>query len=147
MKDLVETLMNKAGDDGKLKGEVSTLRDTLKILTGRARRDGADDAAFATVMRTLTDLSFFAKNAYMGVQNLTEIGGMLARGNVRALLHGVPMFRDLAFRNKKVGASEIKDLHNVIFGKELDDSIRPSKQDVIDRLRSYSDLGRVQLQL
>ncbi|WPH66107.1 internal virion protein D [Klebsiella phage SEA1f] len=142
MKDLVETMMNKAGDDGKLKGEVSTLRDTLKILTGRDRRDGADDAAFATVMRTMTDLSFFAKNAYMGVQNLTEIGGMLARGNVRALLHGVPMFRDLAFRNKKVGASEIKDLHNVIFGKELDDSIRPSKQDVIDRLRSYSDLGR-----
>lgn len=142
MKDLVETMMNKAGDDGKLKGEVSTLRDTLKILTGRARRDGADDAAFATVMRTMTDLSFFAKNAYMGVQNLTEIGGMLARGNVRAMLHGVPIFRDLAFRNKKVGASEIKDLHNVIFGKELDDSIRPSKQDVIDRLRSYSDLGR-----
>ncbi|ARW56874.1 internal core protein [Escherichia phage ST31] len=142
MKDLVETLMNKAGDDGKLKGEVSTLRDTLKILTGRARRDGADDAAFATVMRTMTDLSFFAKNAYMGVQNLTEIGGMLARGNVRAMMHGVPIFRDLAFRNKKVGASEIKDLHNVIFGKELDDSIRPSKQDVIDRLRSYSDLGR-----
>lgn len=141
MKDLVETMMNKAGDDGNLKGEVSILRDTLKILTGRARRDGADDAAFATVMRTMTDLSFFAKNAYMGVQNLTEIGGMLARGNVRALLHGVPMFRDLAFRNKKVGASEIKDLHNVIFGKELDDSIRPSKQDVIDRLRSYSDLG------
>ena len=90
----------------------------------------------------MTDLSFFAKNAYMGVQNLTEIGGMLARGNVRAMLHGVPIFRDLAFRNKKVGASEIKDLHNVIFGKELDDSIRPSKQDVIDRLRSYSDLGR-----
>lgn len=142
MKDLVETMMNKAGDDGKLKGEVSTLRDTLKILTGRARRDGADDAAFATVMRTMTDLSFFAKNAYMGVQNLTEIGGMLARGNVRALLHGVPMFRDLAFRNKKVGASEIKDLHNVIFGKELDDSIRPSKQDVIDRLRAYSDLSK-----
>lgn len=142
MKDLVETMMNKAGDDGKLKGEVSTLRDTLKILTGRARRDGADDAALNTVLRTMTDLSFFSKNAYMGVQNLTEIGGMLARGNVRALLHGVPMFRDLAFRNKKVGASEIKDLHNVIFGKELDDSIRPSKQDVIDRLRSYSDLGR-----
>ncbi|AUX83622.1 internal virion protein with endolysin domain [Escherichia phage YZ1] len=142
MKDLVETMMNKAGDDGKLKGEVSTLRDTLKILTGRARRDGADDAALSTVMRTMTDLSFFAKNAYMGVQNLTEIGGMLARGNVRAMLHGVPIFRDLAFRNKKVGASEIKDLHNVIFGKELDDSIRPSKQDVIDRLRSYSDLGR-----
>lgn len=142
MKDLVETMMNKAGDDGKLKGEVSTLRDTLKILTGRARRDGADDAAFAAVMSTMTDLAFFAKNAYMGVQNLTEIGGMLARGNVRAMLHGVPMFRDLAFRNKKVGASEIKDLHNVLFGKELDDSIRPSKQDVIDRLRSYSDLGR-----
>lgn len=142
MKDLVETLMNKAGDDGKLKGEVSTLRDTLKILTGRARRDGADDAAFNTVLRTMTDLSFFAKNAYMGVQNLTEIGGMLARGNVRAMLHGVPMFRDLAFRNKKVGASEIKDLHNVLFGKDLDDSIRPSKQDVIDRLRAYSDLGR-----
>lgn len=142
MKDLVETMMNKAGDDGKLKGEVSTLCDTLKILTGRARRDGADDAAFAAVMRTMTDLSFFAKNAYMGVQNLTEIGGMLARGNVRALLHGVPMFRDLAFRNKKVGASEIKDLHNVIFGKELDDSIRPSKQDVIDRLRAYSSLSK-----
>lgn len=142
MKDAVETLMNRAGDDGKLKGEVSTLRDTLKILTGRARRDGADDAAFSTVMRTMTDLSFFAKNAYMGVQNLTEIGGMLARGNVRAMLHGIPIFRDLAFRSKKMGASEIKELHNVVFGKELDDSIRPSKQDVIDRLRAYSDLSK-----
>lgn len=142
VKDIVETMMNRAGDDGKLKGEVSTLRDVLKILTGRARRDGADDAAFATVMRTMTDLSFFAKNAYMGVQNLTEIGGMLARGNVRAMLHGIPMFRDLAFRTKKMGASEIKDLHNVVFGKELDDSIRPSKQDVIDRLRAYSDLSK-----
>ena len=142
VKDIVETLMNRAGDDGKLKDEVSTLRDTLKILTGRARRDGADDAAWNTVLRTMTDLSFFAKNAYMGIQNLTEIGGMLARGNVRALMHGVPMFRDLAFRNKKVGASEIKDLHNVIFGKELDDSIRPSKQDVIDRLRAYSALSK-----
>ena len=142
IKDTVETMMNRAGDDGKLKGEVSTLRDTLKILTGRARRDGADDAAFATVMRTMTDLSFFAKNAYMGVQNLTEIGGMLARGNVRAMLHGIPMFRDLAFRTKKMGASEIKDLHNVVFGKELDDSIRPSKQDVIDRLRAYSALSK-----
>lgn len=142
MKDAVETLMNSAGDDGKLKGEVSTLRDTLKILTGRARRDGADDAAFSTVMRTMTDLSFFAKNAYMGVQNLTEIGGMLARGNVRAMLHGIPIFRDLAFRSKKMGASEIKELHNVVFGKELDDSIRPSKQDVIDRLRAYSDLSK-----
>ncbi|CDM12563.1 Phage protein inside capsid D [Cronobacter phage Dev2] len=142
MKDAVETLMNRAGDDGKLKGEVSTLRDTLKILTGRARRDGADDAAFSTVMRTMTDLSFFAKNAYMGVQNLTEIGGMLARGNVRAMLHGIPIFRDLAFRSKKMGASEIKELHNVVFGKELDDSIRPSKQDVIDRLRAYSALSK-----
>lgn len=142
LKDTVETMMNRAGDDGKLKGEVATLRDTLKILTGRARRDGADDAAFSTVMRTMTDLSFFAKNAYMGVQNLTEIGGMLARGNVRAMLHGIPMFRDLAFRNKKMGASEIKDLHNVVFGKEIDDSIRPSKQDVIDRLRAYSDLSK-----
>lgn len=142
MKDAVETLMNRAGDDGKLKGEVSTLRDTLKILTGRARRDGADDAAFSTVMRTMTDLSFFAKNAYMGVQNLTEIGGLLARGNVRAMLHGIPIFRDLAFRSKKMGASEIKELHNVVFGKELDDSIRPSKQDVIDRLRAYSDLSK-----
>ncbi|YP_009949118.1 internal virion protein with endolysin domain [Enterobacter phage EcpYZU01] len=141
VKDMVETLMNRAGDDGKLKGEVSTLRDTLKVLTGRARRDGADDAAFATVMRTMTDLSFFAKNAYMGVQNLTEIGSLLARGNVRAMMHGIPMFRDLAFRNKKVGASEIKELHNIVFGKELDDSIRPSKQDVIDRLRAYSDMG------
>lgn len=142
MKDLVETMMNKAGDNGKLKGEVDVLRDTLKILTGRARRDGADDAAFATAMRTMMDLSFFAKNAYMGIQNLTEIGGMLARGNVRALLHGIPIFRDLAFRTKKVGGSEIKDLHNVLFGKELDDSIRPSKQDVIDRLLAYSALSK-----
>ncbi|UZT50075.1 internal (core) protein [Enterobacter phage 01_vB_Eclo_IJM] len=53
---------------------------------------------------------------------------MLARGNVRAMLHGIPMFRDLAFRNKKMGASEIKDLHNVVFGKELDDLIvRPNR--------------------
>ncbi|CDM21631.1 predicted internal virion protein D [Citrobacter phage CR8] len=140
MKDLVETMMNKAGDDGKAKAEVAVLRDTLKILTGRSRRN-ADAAAFDTVMQSMNDLSFFAKNAYMGVQNLTEIGGMLARGNIRAALHGIPVFRDMAFRTKKMKGAEIKEMHNVIWGKELDDSIRPSKQDVVDRLKKYSDLS------
>lgn len=143
MKDKVQTMMANAGDDGKAKAEIATLRDTLKILTGRSRRDGADDAAFAAVMQSMNNLSFFAKNAYMGVQNLTEVGAMVARGNVRALMHGIPMFRDLAFRNKKMSGSEIKEVHSMLFGKELDDSIRPGKPEVVDRLRAYSSLGRV----
>lgn len=140
LKDEVLSLMQEAGDNGKLKGEAKALQDVVKMLTGRARLD--DHGVLQTMTRSLNDLSFFAKNAYMGVQNLTEIGGMLARGNIRAALHGIPVFRDMAFRNKKMSGTEIKEMHGIVFGRELDDSIRPSREDIIDRLRSSTDASQ-----
>ncbi|WP_236522940.1 hypothetical protein, partial [Escherichia coli] len=80
LKDEIMALDKRAERKGQLKGEVEALKDTVKILTGRARRN--NDTAFETAMRTLNDLAFFAKNFYMGPQNLTEIAGMLAKGNV-----------------------------------------------------------------
>ncbi|SOR54328.1 internal (core) protein D [Yersinia phage fPS-10] len=137
LKDRLMALGTKAEGNGIMKGEVEALKDTVKILTGRARRN--QDTASDTAIRSLNDLSFFAKNAYMGAQNITEISGMLAKGNVKAVLHGIPFVRDLATRKSVVGAKELKDLHAVVFGKELDDLIRPRRADIVQRLRESTD--------
>lgn len=137
LKDEILALDKKAEGKGTMKGEVEALKDTVKILTGRARRN--QDTLGDTMVRALSDMSFFTKNAYMGLQNLTEISGMLAKGNIRAMLHGIPVLRDLAFRNKPVSGSELKELHSMVFGKEFDQLIRPSRQDIIQRLRESTD--------
>lgn len=137
LKDEIMALDKRAERKGQLKGEVEALKDTIKILTGRARRN--NDTAFETAMRTLNDLAFFAKNFYMGPQNLTEIAGMLAKGNVKAMLHGIPTLRDLATRTSPVSGSELRELHGALFGKELDQLIRPGREDIVQRIREASD--------
>lgn len=137
LKDDIMALDKKAERKGQLKGEVEALKDTVKILTGRARRN--NDTAFETAMRTLNDLAFFAKNFYMGPQNLTEIAGMLAKGNVKAMLHGIPTLRDLATKTSPVSGSELRDIHGALFGKELDQLIRPGREDIVQRIREASD--------
>lgn len=137
LKDEIMALDKRAERKGQLKGEVEALKDTVKILTGRARRN--NDTAFETAMRSLNDLAFFAKNFYMGPQNLTEIAGMLAKGNVKAMLHGIPTLRDLATRTAPVSGSELRELHGALFGKELDQLIRPGREDIVQRIREASD--------
>ncbi|WPJ53313.1 peptidoglycan transglycosylase [Klebsiella phage RCIP0060] len=137
LKDEIMALDKRAERKGQLKGEVEALKDTVKILTGRARRN--NDTAFETAMRSLNDLVFFAKNFYMGPQNLTEISGMLAKGNVKAMLHGIPTLRDLATRTSPVSGSELRELHGALFGKELDQLIRPGREDIVQRIREASD--------
>lgn len=137
LKDEIMALDKRAERKGQLKGEVEALKDTVKILTGRARRN--NDTAFETAMRTLNDLAFFAKNFYMGPQNLTEIAGMLAKGNVKAMLHGIPTLRDLSTRTSPVSGSELRELHGALFGKELDQLIRPGREDIVQRIREASD--------
>lgn len=137
LKDEIMALDKRAERNGQLKGEVEALKDTVKILTGRARRN--NDTAFETAMRSLNDLAFFAKNFYMGPQNLTEIAGMLAKGNVKAMLHGIPTLHDLATRTSPVSGSELRELHGALFGKELDQLIRPGREDIVQRIREASD--------
>lgn len=137
LKDEIMALDKRAERKGQLKGEVEALKDTVKILTGRARRN--NDTAFETAMRSLNDLAFFTKNFYMGPQNLAEISGMLAKGNVKAMLHGIPTLRDLTTRTSPVSGSELRELHGALFGKELDQLIRPGREDIVQRIREASD--------
>lgn len=139
LKDEILALKAKAEGDGKKTSEVRALMDTVKILTGRARRN--QDTVWETSLRSINDLGFFAKNAYMGAQNLTEIAGMIATGNVRALGHGIPILRDTLYKSKPVSAKELKELHASLFGKEVDQLIRPKRADIVQRLREATDTG------
>lgn len=138
LKDQIMELDKKSEGNGTMKGEVEALKDTVKILTGRARRN--QDGAFETSMRALNDLAFFSKNFFMGPQNLTEISGMLSKGNVKAILHGIPMVNDMVNKGP-MKAAEIKELHGMLFGKELDQLVRPDLESQIQRLRESSDTG------
>lgn len=139
LKDEILALKAKAEGDGKKTGEVHALMDTVKILTGRARRN--QDTVWETALRSINDLGFFAKNAYMGAQNITEISGMIVTGNVRALGHGIPILRDILYKSKPVSAKELKEIHASLFGKEVDQLIRPKRADIVQRLREATDTG------
>lgn len=114
--------------------EVAALEDAVKLLTGRARRE--PDGAFGTALRSLNDLSFFTKNAYMAAQNFTEVAGMVTNGHLKMLMHGVPFLREMTTWGSKIKPDQLKEMHGLIFGRELDDAIRPRRQDIVDRLRS-----------
>lgn len=141
LKDEILALDKKAEGKGQKKGEVEALKDTVKILTGRARRN--QDTVWETSLRSINDLGFFAKNAYMGAQNITEIAGMIATGNVRALGHGIPILRDMLYKTKPVSAKELKEIHSSLFGKEVDQLIRPKRADIVQRLRESTDTGPI----
>lgn len=115
-------------------GDVDALESAIKLLTGRARRD--PDGAFGTALRALNDLSFFTKNAYMAAQNFTEVAGMITNGHLKMMLHGVPFLREMTTWGSKIRPDQLKEMHGLVFGRELDDAIRPRRQDIIDRLRS-----------
>lgn len=141
LKDQIVALQTKAKGEGKLMSDVKALQETMKILTGRARRN--QDTPMEVAMRSLNDLAFFAKNAYMGAQNLTEIAGLLTKGNTKVMLNNIPILRDMALRNSPMTAKEIKEVHGALFGKELDDTIRPRRADIIQRMRETSDVSSV----
>lgn len=126
---------------GKNADEVVALESAVKLLTGRARRD--PDDAFGTALRSLNDLSFFTKNAYMGAQNLTEIAGMVTNGHLRMLMKGVPFLREMTTWGSKISPENLKDMHGLIFGRELDDIIRPRRADIVERLRAQGSNGFV----
>lgn len=114
--------------------EVEALQESIKLLTGRSRRK-PDDAA-ATFARALTDVSFATKNAYMGIQNLTEVAGLITKGHTRMLMKGVPFLREMTTWGTKIKPHQLEDMHNMIFGRELDDLIRPRRSDIVERLRN-----------
>jgi hypothetical protein len=120
--------------------EVEALQESIKLLTGRSRRD--PDSALATFARSLTDISFATKNAYMGVQNLTEVAGMITKGHTRMLMKGVPFLREMTTWGTKIKPHQLEDMHNMIFGRELDDLIRPRRDDIVQRLRNQGN-GKV----
>lgn len=140
LKDQIVELEKAKGGKGKAKAEIEALKDTIKILTGRARRD--PDSALEHVARSLTDVSFATKNAYMGAMNLTEIAGMVAKGNVSAILRGVPFIGDLVTkRSTRMTKAELRDLHSAIFGQEVFDSLRPTYGRFKERIQETTTLG------
>lgn len=121
------------------------LEDSINILTGRARRD--PEGSLATAARALTDLSFFAKNAYMGVQSISEIAGMVTKGHTRMLLKGVPILREMIGYGSKIKPKELAEMNEMLFGRELDDAIRPRRTDIVERLRDQAQANPVTAQV
>ncbi|CBZ42016.1 internal virion protein with endolysin domain [Pseudomonas phage phi15] len=123
------------------KKEYKALQDAVKILTGRARRD--PDGALATLARSLTDMSFFAKNAYMGIQGITETAGLVTKGHTAMLLKGVPFFKEIMTMGSKATPAFLSEMHGLVFGRELDNLIRPKRADIVMRLRDQADASPV----
>lgn len=136
-KERILNLRKQADMEGNrtLHTEVDAMMEAVRVVTGRARKD--PDGVAETMMRGLTNMAFISKNAYMGVQNMTEVAALVNRGGLRTCLNGIPMFKHLAF-SKGLNPDEMKTVHALLWGKELDDSLRPSMKTVIRQLREYS---------
>ena len=135
LKDLANAIHRRA-PDGKRRQDATALMDAIKMLTGRARRD--PDGVWGTLARSLNDVGFVTKNAYMGAQNITEAASLVVKGHQKMLLKGVPLLKKWTTAGTKLAPEDVRDLHGLLFGKELDDIIRPSRQDIVDGLRENS---------
>lgn len=139
LKDLANSLRMKA-PVGREQQDADALMEALKMLTGRARRD--PDGAWGALARSLNDVGFMTKNAYMGPQNITEAASLITKGHLKMLLKGVPLLKKWSTADAKLTPEDVRDLHGVVFGRELDDVIRPSRQDIVDSLRvNSSEIG------
>lgn len=130
LKDRIAKLKVKKGSES----EVQALQDAVKLLTGRSRR--TPDDAFDMSIRALSDASFFAKNAYMGIQSLSEVAALVTKGHIGMLMHGVPYLKEITTAGSKLKPSQLKDMHDMVFGRELDNLIRPRRSDLVERLRN-----------
>ncbi|WP_087502337.1 transglycosylase SLT domain-containing protein [Pseudomonas sp. SID14000] len=126
--------IEQAATRGDEKQDAQALYGALKILTGRARRD--PDAAFGTFVRALNDIGFTTKNAYMGIQNFGEAAKLAVNGHLKMLLKDVPVLREWTTAGTHLKPEDISAMHDLLFGKELDDLIRPSRADIVDNLRN-----------
>lgn len=135
VRDVVEGLRKNAakGEDSM---DAEALEGALKLLTGRARRN--PEAALETAIRSLNDVGFVTKNAYMGYQNLSEAARLVVDGQLKMLFKNVPLLKEWSTAGTKLSADDMQDFHGIVFGRELDDLIRPSRQDIVDRLRERS---------
>lgn len=132
VREIDQVAANHAGDP-KASYEAGSLYEVVKVLTGRSRRD--PEGALATMARALNDTVYTAKNAYMGLQNYTEIAAMVARGGTENLVRAIPSMGKYLSKNGKLNAKEASEVHAMLFGKELDDSIMPKRKDIVERLR------------
>jgi len=122
-------------------GERKALEEALKIITGKARRD--PDKALGSALRSLTDSSFFLKNALMAAQNFTEMAGLITRGYGGMLGHNIPIYKELTSKKYGMKASELEDMHAALFGRELDDFLAPTRRDIAESLRNAGTSERL----
>lgn len=132
----------KALPDDVKPDERAALDQALRVLTGQARRD-TPEGALATVGRALNDMAFALKSFFMPFQNFTEMAGLVSRGYVHMLGHNIPAYKELIAGKYKMTADSLNDLHAGLFGRELDDSIRPARLDIVERLREQGSNGVV----
>ncbi|MBH3312305.1 transglycosylase SLT domain-containing protein [Pseudomonas mosselii] len=133
LKDAAIAIEQAANRDDE-KQDVQALYGVLKILTGRARL--SPDDALGTFVRSLNDVGFTTKNAYMGIQNFGEAAKLAVNGHLKMLLKDVPILKEWTTAGTKLKPEDISAMHDVLFGKELDDLIRPSRADIVDNLRN-----------
>lgn len=119
-----------AGDNRALK-DIEALEQAVKVLTGTARREPPSKGALLST--TLTDLSLFAKGAYMAVQNYTEGAALLTNGATKMLLNKIPVLKQLA-SSKRISNEVLNEWHNIGWGKELSNAIRMTRGDYIEGL-------------
>ena len=138
LRELATKLHQKASPDAL--SEAKALMDALKLFTGRSRRNDIENG-FETMLRSMMDVGFMTKNAFMGVQNFTEMASLVVKGHLKMLTHGIPVLKRLTTAGTKLSPDDIKTLHGTVFGKEIDDLIRPTRQDIIDKLRESDGFG------
>ncbi|WP_312480042.1 transglycosylase SLT domain-containing protein [Stutzerimonas nitrititolerans] len=129
---------------GQGTADADALLDALKLFTGRSRRNDIE-GGWETMVRSLMDTGFVAKNAFMGIQNFTEAASLAVKGHLKMLTHGVPYLKHITTAGTKLSADDVRILHGTVFGKELDDLIRPTRQDIVDRLRESGKFGQGKL--
>ena len=108
----------------------------MQVITGRARRDAP--TLLETFTKSLGDIALLNKGWYIPLINLLETAGMVGMNNMGGVIRSIPILKQLSNPSRVMQPEEIQGLHRAVFGEEISNVIRPSRDQLIESLTERS---------
>ena len=120
----------------KDKEAAEALGGFMQVITGRARRDAP--SLLETFVKSLGDIALLNKGWYIPLINLLETAGMVGMNNTGGIIRSIPILKQLSNPSRVMKPEEIQGLHRAVFGEEISNAIRPSRDQIIQGLTERS---------
>lgn len=107
--------------------------ELMKAAMGR-RRESLNTYALNTAMRGLQNMGFYSNSGTMWSNNLAEVSGYTSHRMQFVLRNGIPAMKQLLNPAAKLSKADLKDMHSMLFGDEVETALYRGFQNSKDAL-------------